>query len=71
MTDHAELIERLRDGLPYVVSATVWAECDVLRNEAANALSALVAERDALRGALEAAEKLYGETLGVRGGSYG
>jgi predicted secreted Zn-dependent protease len=42
------------------------------------ALAALVAERDAqaaevakLREALKAAEKLYGETLGVKGGSYG
>lgn len=52
MTDHAELIERLRNGLPYVVSATVWAECDALKIEAATALDALVAERDRYREAL-------------------
>ena len=39
-----ELVERLREGLPYVVSATVWAESDALKAEAAARLSEMEAE---------------------------
>lgn len=47
-----ELVERLREGLPYVVSATVWAESDALKAEAASRLSEMDAENKRLREAL-------------------
>jgi len=31
----SELVERLRKSLPYIVSATAWAEADALKAEAA------------------------------------
>jgi len=50
MTDHAELIERLRRAAQWVVSPD---NDDGLSAEAATAIAALVAERDALREALK------------------
>ena len=53
MTTTQELVERLREGLPYVVSATVWAESEALKAEAASRLSEMDAEVKRLREALE------------------
>ena len=48
-----ELVKRLREGLPYVVSATVWAESDALKAEAASRLSEMEGEIKRLREALQ------------------
>ena len=52
MTTTQELVERLREGLPYVVSATVWAESDALKAEAASRIEEMDAEIKRLREAI-------------------